>query len=79
MSKECSSCGCFKDFHEYLDHTTSSDGLGYFCVECRTVKARLYKATGSTVGTSYSGKSIKKLMSMKKEIEMELRMRNQDV
>ena len=68
----CAHCGQDKPKNHYHKHR---DGIRKYCRDCATTMTRRYRATGSCNENMFSGLSIKKLIALKQELDLELKNR----
>lgn len=72
-SKICNKCLVDKPKKDnYTRHVSSSDGLRHTCRACRTIGVRNYRETGSTVVGDMSSWSDKRLLELKKKVNVVL-------
>lgn len=71
-TKECNRCGDRYDLELFHAGKTGKDGIRPYCKYCAADMMRLYRATGSTTGTSLKDKSTDKLRAALHEIKIEM-------
>lgn len=74
--KTCNYCGETKPLSDYQNHKSAKDGKRGHCKTCAAHKMRNWRKTGCTTTSGLSGKTIGQLITLRDEIDIELKARN---